>query len=46
MTQKPFLSLIFPAHNEEQRIPNALKKAIAFLNQQEITGEITVVIKN
>ncbi|MCD4751920.1 MAG: glycosyltransferase family 2 protein [Anaerolineaceae bacterium] len=43
MIQKPFLSLIFPAHNEEQRIPNALEKAIAFLNQQEFTGEIIVV---
>lgn len=43
MTQKPFLSLIFPAHNEEQRIPNALEKAIEFLNQQEFTGEIIVV---
>ena len=43
MIQKPFLSLIFPAHNEEHRIPNALEKAIAFLNQQEFTGEIIVV---
>ena len=40
---KPFLSLIFPAHNEEHRLPNALEKAIAFLQAQPYEGEIIVV---
>lgn len=43
MSNRPFLSLIFPAHNEENRLPNALEKAIAFLEAQPFSGEIIVV---
>jgi dolichyl-phosphate beta-glucosyltransferase len=39
----PFLSIIFPAHNEEIRLPAALDKTIAFLNRQSYTAEIVVV---
>lgn len=43
MQTKPFLSLIFPAYNEESRLPNALDQSIAFLNAQPFDGEIIVV---
>ncbi|NSW50951.1 MAG: glycosyltransferase family 2 protein [Anaerolineae bacterium] len=43
MPERPFLSLIFPAHNEELRLPNALEQAIAFLEAQPFAGEIIVV---
>lgn len=37
------LSIIFPAHNEEQRLPATLETTIAFLNEQSYTSEIIVV---
>ncbi len=43
MQNKPFLSLIFPAYNEETRLPKALEQSIAFLNAQPFEGEIIVV---
>lgn len=43
MQTKPFLSLIFPAYNEESRLPNALEQTIAFLQAQSFEGEIIVV---
>lgn len=38
-----FLSLIFPAHNEERRLPPSLAAADAFLNKQPYASEIIVV---
>ena len=43
MESKPFLSLIFPAYNEESRLPKALEHSIAFLKAQPFEGEIIVV---
>jgi dolichyl-phosphate beta-glucosyltransferase len=39
----PFLSLVFPAHNEEGRLPATLDQTIEFLNAQAYTSEIIVV---
>jgi dolichyl-phosphate beta-glucosyltransferase len=39
----PFLSLIIPAHNEEQRLPGALQAIDAFLKEQAYTYEVLVV---
>ena len=38
-----FLSVIIPAHNEENRLPNTLEQVIRFLDQQAFTSEIIVV---
>jgi dolichyl-phosphate beta-glucosyltransferase len=38
-----FLSIIIPAHNEENRLPKALEQVIGFLNKQSFTSEIVVV---
>jgi dolichyl-phosphate beta-glucosyltransferase len=38
-----FLSLIFPAHNEEHRLPPSLAAAHAYLRHQPYTSEIIVV---
>lgn len=38
-----FLSLIFPAHNEERRLPPSLAAANAYLEKQPYTSEIIVV---
>jgi dolichyl-phosphate beta-glucosyltransferase len=40
---QPFLSIIFPAHNEEARLTNALDQTIAFLQAQSYLSEIIVV---
>lgn len=39
----PFLSLIFPAHNEESRLPATLKTTAAFLQKQSYDYEVIVV---
>ncbi|TLN08509.1 glycosyltransferase family 2 protein [bacterium] len=39
----PYLSIIIPAHNEEQRLPRTLEQVTAFLNRQAYRGEIIVV---
>ena len=39
----PFLSLIIPAHNEENRLPRALGQAFAFLENQNYAAEVVVV---
>jgi dolichyl-phosphate beta-glucosyltransferase len=39
----PFLSVIIPAHNEENRLPNTLKQVIRFLDEQSFTSEMIVV---
>ncbi len=43
MESKPFLSLIFPAYNEETRLPKALEQTINYLNAQPYEAEIIVV---
>ncbi len=39
----PFLSLIIPAYNEEQRLPRTLTKIQAFLREQTYDSEVLVV---
>ncbi|HJW89415.1 MAG TPA: dolichyl-phosphate beta-glucosyltransferase [Anaerolineales bacterium] len=39
----PFLSIIIPAHNEEQRLPATLEQVISFLQSQPFKAEILVV---
>lgn len=38
-----FLSIVIPAHNEENRLPGTLKQIFAFLEQQSFTAEVIVV---
>ena len=40
---KPFLSLVFPAHNEESRLPATLEQTAEFLKNQAYDSEIIVV---
>lgn len=39
----PYLSIIIPAHNEEQRLPHTLEQIADFLSQQDFSSEIIVV---
>lgn len=39
----PFLSIIIPAHNEENRLPQTLEQVFAFLKLQSYTSEVLVV---
>lgn len=39
----PFLSIIFPAHNEEHRLPATLESTAIFLESQPFSSEILVV---
>jgi dolichyl-phosphate beta-glucosyltransferase len=39
----PFLSIIIPAHNEEIRLPRALRQVFAFLEKQPYSAEVVVV---
>jgi dolichyl-phosphate beta-glucosyltransferase len=39
----PFLSIIIPAHNEENRLPHTLEQVFAFLSTQPYTAEVLVV---
>ncbi len=41
--QTPFLSVIIPAFNEEQRLPNTLEQVLAYLRDQSYRSEILVV---
>ena len=41
--QTPFLSVIIPAFNEEQRLPNTLEQVLAYLQDQPYTSEILVI---
>ena len=43
MTEEPLLSIIFPAHNEEHRLPQAIQQTLEFLNQQSYAAEIIIV---
>lgn len=40
---KPFLSVIIPAHNEQDRLPRALEQLSTFLDKQAYTFEIAVI---
>jgi glycosyltransferase involved in cell wall biosynthesis len=39
----PFVSIIIPAHNEQNRLPGTLEKIFHFLEQQTFTAEVIVV---
>ncbi len=39
----PLLSIIIPAHNEENRLPRTLEQVFAFLQQQNYEAEVVVV---
>ena len=39
----PFITIVIPAFNEEQRLPASLDRTIAFLAEQPYPGEIIVV---
>lgn len=41
--QRPLLSIVIPAHNEEHRLPPSLAKIDAFLKTQLYTAEVIVV---
>ena len=41
--QTPFLSVIIPAFNEEQRLPNTLEQLLTYLQDQPYLSEILVV---
>lgn len=41
--EKPFLSIVIPAHNEEKRLPPSLQKIDAFLKTQDYTAEVVIV---
>lgn len=39
----PFLSIVIPAHNEEDRLPNTLEKIYKFLETQDFLYEVIIV---
>lgn len=39
----PFLSIVIPAHNEEDRLPNTLEKIYKFLETQDYSFEVIIV---
>ncbi len=43
MKEKPFLSVVIPAYNEEKRLPQTLEKISSFLMQQSYLSEIIIV---
>jgi len=38
-----FLSIVIPAHNEENRLPKTLEQVLQFLKSQDFTSEVIVV---
>jgi len=45
MIMEPFLSIVLPAHNEEERLPETLVLIEKFINSQSYTVE-TVIVEN
>lgn len=43
MNREVYLSVIVPAYNEAERLPDSLKQIIAFLNKQSYSSEVLVV---
>jgi dolichyl-phosphate beta-glucosyltransferase len=43
LEEHPFLSLVIPAYNEEQRLPDTLDQVFAFLEQQPYSFEVLLV---
>lgn len=43
MTKQPLVSIIIPAHNEQNRLPGSLAKIDAFLRTQSYVAEVIVV---
>ncbi len=41
--KKPFLSIIIPAFNEAERLPETLRKINAYISGQDFSTEIIVV---
>jgi dolichyl-phosphate beta-glucosyltransferase len=41
--EQPHLSIIIPAHNEEDRLPNTLEQVSAFLESQDYLAEVLIV---
>lgn len=39
----PFLSVVIPAYNEEQRLPATLTDVVRYLGQQQVSSELLVV---
>lgn len=39
----PYLSLVIPAYNEEQRLPESLRRVFEFVSQQDYRWEVVVV---
>jgi glycosyltransferase involved in cell wall biosynthesis len=44
--QRPFLSIVIPAYNEETRLPDTLDRVGSFLNRQVYSSEIIVIDNN
>jgi len=44
LSQKlPFLSLVIPAYNEENRLPETLNRILAYLEKQDYSAEVLIV---
>jgi dolichyl-phosphate beta-glucosyltransferase len=41
--ESPFLTIVIPAYNEEQRLPRALEEISSYLDRQSYTAEVLVV---